>query len=106
MALDLVAAVRIPARNRAGSPAGFVHAPDFFARLMDRTSLVIDGRPAPRIKPRAAKACARPAAVIETAEQAGDPVAMLPVLYRLLWFVPPRHRPFLRSPRCRGAFPT
>ncbi|GGK35336.1 TnsA-like heteromeric transposase endonuclease subunit [Nocardia camponoti] len=113
------------------------HAPDFFARLADRTGVVIDCRPAARIKPRdqavfdtTAKACAevgwsyrlvtghdpvwlanvrwlagyragrfrvepvasmlrglfaRPRPLIEGAQAAGDPVAVLPVLYHLLW---------------------
>ena len=121
-----------PAAGRVRS-----HAPDFFARRVDGTSVVIDCRPAQRIKPRDAEAftatetaCeqvgweyrlvsghdpvwlanlrwlagyrhprnfqpavavrllevfASPGALMETAEQVGDPIAVLPVLYHLLW---------------------
>lgn len=113
------------------------HAPDFFARRMDGTAVVIDCRPAQRIKPRDAEAFAvteaacqqagwenrlvsghdpvwltnlrwlagyrhprnldlavadrlldafaSPAGVMEAAERVGDPLAVLPVLYHLLW---------------------
>jgi hypothetical protein len=113
------------------------HAPDYFARLADGTGLVVDCRPAERIKPRDAaafaatgRACelvswqyrlvgtpdpvrvanvrwlagyrhprhdladtvvALRAVFVETApllagaENVGDPIAVLPVLFHLLW---------------------
>lgn len=113
------------------------HAPDYFARLVDGRAVVVDCRPAERIKPRDAvafdatrRACElvgwdyRPVGVpdpvlrtnvrwlagyrhpryrvpgaaaalreifIDTAplmagaEEAGDPIAVLPVLFHLLW---------------------
>jgi hypothetical protein len=113
------------------------HAPDYFARLMDGTGVVIDVRPDDAIKEKDAKvfavtaqACetvgwtyrrvgalapvlaanlrwlagyrhprclnpeyagvlirlfARPAPLLRTAERAGDRIAVLPVLFHLLW---------------------
>ena len=113
------------------------HAPDYFARLVDGRGLVVDCRPAERIKPRDAaafaetrRACelvgweyrlvggpelvtvrnvrwlagyrhpryrlpqvvaalgevfAEPAPLMDGAAAVGDPIAVLPVLFHLLW---------------------
>jgi TnsA endonuclease-like protein len=113
------------------------HAPDYFARLADGRGLVVDCRPAERIKPRDAaafaetrRACelvgweyrlvgapepvtvrnvrwlagyrhpryrlpgqvkalrevfAEPVPLMDGAADAGDPIAVLPVLFHLLW---------------------
>jgi hypothetical protein len=113
------------------------HAPDFFARLADGTGVVVDCRPANRIKPRDAeafaaseRACAQAGwryrlehgpdpsllanvrwlagyrhprhhhgriasrllgvvegrlALLAAAEAVGDPIAVLPAAYHLLW---------------------
>lgn len=113
------------------------HAPDYFARLVDGSVLVLDVRPAERIKPKdqvafeaTRQACAllgwryevvdapasallanvrwlagyrhprhdlaevaaalravfaHPAGLLDGAEQVGDPIAVLPVLFHLLW---------------------
>jgi hypothetical protein len=113
------------------------HAPDYFARLVDGRALVVDCRPADRIKPRDAaafamtrRACelvnweyrlvgapelvavrnvrwlagyrhpryrlprvvaalreefAEPTALMDGAAAVGDPIAVLPVLFHLLW---------------------
>ncbi|MFC5054336.1 TnsA-like heteromeric transposase endonuclease subunit [Saccharothrix xinjiangensis] len=113
------------------------HAPDYFARLVDGSALVLDCRPTARIKPRdrvafevTARACAvlgwryevvdaaapvlmgnvrwlaayrhprhdlaavagalrevfaEPAGLLEGAGAVGDPIAVLPVLFHLLW---------------------
>jgi TnsA endonuclease-like protein len=121
----------------ADTPGRRSHVPDFFARLGDGTGVVVDCRPASRIKPRdqelfdaTARICAEvgwefrlvhghdpvwlgdvrwlagyrhrrnlsdevagrlvevfaePGPLVEGASAVGDPIAVLPVLYHLLW---------------------
>jgi hypothetical protein len=77
---------------RAGG-RGRRHAPDFFARVAGGGALVVDSRPLDRIGERDREAFeaagaawfARPRALMDGAELAGDPLATLPVLFHLMW---------------------
>lgn len=72
------------------------HAPDYFARLVDGRGLVVDCRPAERIKPRDAAAFAATRRACELAgweyRLVGAPALVLVLVRNVRWLAGYRHR--------------
>jgi hypothetical protein len=74
-------------RDPAGKKVS--HTPDYFARMSDGSAVVVDVRPAKRVKPPDAAKFEMTASACATVSgwsfRLGDPIGVLPVLFHLMW---------------------